>query len=404
MSQSSPSLTPGEWRSIGGLCGVFFLRMLGLFLVLPILSPYASSLEGARPILIGLAVGAFPLTQTLFQVPFGWLSDHIGRKPIIVVGLLLFATGSAIAAVASSIITLILGFCIQGAGAIGSVVVALLADLTRDSVRTRAMAMIGGSVGLALGIGFVFGPLISSYWSVPSLFVIIGVLSLLAVPAVLYLVPTPDKFRSDSEGLSLSRLKGVLKDDSLWRLNTGVFTANATLRALFVVIPFFLASTILGEKEWLVYLMVLLVSGIVMFPTIFVAERKGKIRLTLFASVAIVGLSLVVFPLAGNRLDGLLLGLTLYFIGFSLIEAILPSLVTQLSGENDRGTAMGIFNMSQYLGAFVGSLYGGIFLRGSGASTEPWAITWMFAGLLLLLGAWSFYLVGLKTGEVSMRR
>lgn len=405
MSDSSPSLTPGEWRSIGALCGVFFLRMLGLFLVLPILSPYASSLEGSTPILIGLAVGAFPLTQTLLQVPFGWFSDYFGRKPIIVFGLLLFTAGSTLAAVASTIHVLIVGFFIQGAGAIGSVVVALLADLTRDEVRTRAMAMIGGSVGLALGIGFVSGPLLASYWSVPALFVLIAVLSLLAIPTVLLLVPSPERgSQDDSTGLSLVKLKDVLTDKGLWRLHTGIFTANATLRALFVVVPFFLASALAEDREWLVYLLVLVVSGIVMFPTIFIAERKGKIRDTLFASVGVLGLGLLTFPVAGTQLTGLLLGLTLFFIGFSLIEAILPSLVTQLSGENNRGTAMGIFNMSQYLGAFVGSLYGGIFLQGSGDTTQPWAITWMFTGLLVLLGTWSFYLLGLTSSDVSMRR
>lgn len=401
---ASPALTPDEWRSIGALCGVFFLRMLGLFLVLPILSPYASSLEGSSPILIGLAVGAFPLTQTLLQVPFGWFSDHLGRKPIIVLGLVLFAAGSTIAAVAGSIHMLILGFFIQGAGAIGSVVVALLADLTRDEVRTRAMAMIGGSVGLALGVGFVSGPLLASYWSVPALFVLIAILSLLAIPTVLYLVPSPGQRSSDDAGLSLKRLTGVLRDNALWRLHTGIFTANATLRALFVVVPFFLASTLGEDREWLVYLLVLLVSGIVMFPTIFIAERRGKIRPTLFASVGILGVGLLVFPVAGTSLSGLLLGLTFFFIGFSLIEAILPSLVTQFSGEHDRGTAMGIFNMSQYLGAFVGSLYGGLFLRDVNAGTQPGAIAWMFAGLLVLLGIWSFYLLGLETKDVSMRR
>lgn len=397
------SLTGREWRSIAALCGVFFLRMLGLFLVLPVLSPYASSLEGSTPILIGLAVGAFPLTQTLLQIPFGWFSDVFGRKHIIVAGLLLFIAGSLIAAGASSIYGLIVGFCLQGAGAIGSVVVALLADLTRDEVRTRAMAMIGGAVGLALGLGFVGGPLIASVWNVPTLFVIIGVLAVLAIPTVLFVVPDPER-KDDASKLSLTNLFDVLGDSSLWRLHTGVFSANASLRALFVVVPFFLASTAAQEEEWLVYLGVLLVSGFVMFPTIFIAEKKGHIREALLGSVVVLIGGLIVFMFISSNLTGLLLGLTLFFIGFSLIEAILPSLVTRLAGENDRGTAMGVFNMSQYLGAFLGSLYGGFFLKDTQSTAIPYAIPWMFGGLILLLIVWMVFLKDLEQADSTLAR
>lgn len=403
---SSTSFTAGEIRSVAGLCSVFFLRMLGLFLVLPVLSPHAGSLHGAKPILIGLAVGAFPLTQTILQVPFGWISDQVGRKPVIVAGLLMFALGSFVAAWATTIFGLIGGLALQGAGAIGSVVVALIGDLTRDSVRTRAMAMIGGTVGLALGIGFIGGPLIASVWNVPALFVVIAVLSLIAIPALIYLVPNgdPDSLGNDETVLQVGRLLDVLSNRDLWRMNVGIFTANASLRSLFVVIPFLLTAVISPQYEWLVYAVVLLISGVVMFPTIFLAERRGLIQFVLFGSIGFIVIGLLLFPIGYVYLSGLLISLTLYFIGFSLIEAILPSQVTRLAGESERGTAMGVFNMMQYLGAFVGSMYGGIFLQSGASGAKPFGIPVMIAGLLLLFVLWALFIASGTLQKGGFRR
>lgn len=405
MKSSEVSLNPSEWRAILALCGVFFLRMLGLFLILPELSPYANSLGGTKPFLIGIAHASFPLTQTLLQVPFGWLSDNFGRKPVIVTGLLLFVIGSVLAAVAETIIVLIIGLAIQGSGAIGSVVVALLADLTRDEVRTRAMAMIGGSVGLALGIGFVAGPLIAAIWNASILFYVIAVLALIAIPTILFVVPTPESnTQKQQRGLSINQLINVINDQSLWRLHFGIFTANASLRALFVVMPFLLEALAVEVSEWLIYLVVLVISGVVMFPTIFIAERKGWIRQSLFGSIGVLTLGLISFLWLSSTFNGVMLGLTLYFIGFSLIEAILPSLVTRLADATDRGTAMGVFNMSQYLGAVVGSVYGGLFLTVSGETTMPHNIPWMFGGLILFFCLWTIVIRGLTIDSPAMAR
>ncbi len=200
----------------------------------------------------------------------------------------------------------------------------------------------------------------------------------------------------EGRSLSIDRLTAILKDSNLWRLHTGIFTANTTLRALFVVIPFFLKSFLGNGREWLVYLSVLLVSGLIMFPTIFVAERKGKIQEVLMISVGILSTGLFVFLIATGSFTGLVVALTLYFVGFSLIEAILPSLVTRIAGESERGTAMGLFNMSQYLGAFAGSIFGGFFLQTTEASTSPHATPWLFGALIVLVMAWSLFLKGLS--------
>ena len=366
MKAERTRLNRQEWRAVGTLSGVFFLRMLGIFLVLPVLGPYASRLQGATPLLVGLAYGAFPLLQTAFQVPFGWMSDHIGRKPMIALALCIFTAGSVWAAFAHSIWMLIGAMALQGSGAVAAVILALVADLTRPEVRTRSMAIIGSSIGLAFGVGFVAGPLLAGHLGVASIFAVLAVLTPIALIVVLFVVPAPDEHQHHDEiEKSVGGFRDVITNPDLLRMDSGIFVLNGTLRGLFLVAPFLLSTLVQQQHEWLIYLGALLIAGVVMVPAIIFAERDGYMKEALYFSLLSLGAGLLLFTNGGRSVTWFFLAITLYFIGFSLLEAIMPSLLTRLAPANNRGKATGVFNMSQYLGSFGGALLGAVFLRGS---------------------------------------
>lgn len=406
MTREKTRLNQREWRSVGALCGVFALRMLGIFLILPVLSRFASQLNGATPLLVGLAFGSFPLMQTLLQVPFGWLSDRYGRKPILELALLLFAAGSLWAALSRDIWHLIAALALQGSGAVAAVIIAYVADLTRPEVRTRSMAMVGSSIGLAFGIGFILGPLLAGWMGVPFIFHCIAILALLAVAVVAFLVPAPEvQVHHDEAQLSTGRLKHVLSDKNLWRMNAGIFVLNGTLRGLFLVAPFLLAEVIARQHEWLIYLPTLLVAGLIMVPVIIFAERDGYMKEALYFSLATLGLGLLVFASQEKSIAFYLAGFILYFIGFSILEAIMPSLETRLAPESDRGTAVGLFNMSQYLGAFGGAILGGTFLERSSGTISLKGHYWLlFVILAAFVAAWGVIAWKLPIALGSTRR
>lgn len=392
MKAKRTQLNRQEWRAVGALSGVFFLRMLGIFLVLPVLSPYASHMKGASPLLVGLAFGAFPLLQTAFQVPFGWMSDRFGRKPIIAVALCMFTAGSLWASFAHSILELIGAMALQGSGAVAAVILALVADLTRPEVRTRAMAVIGSSIGLAFGVGFVCGPLLAGHFGVASIFEIMAALTPIAMLVVLFVVPTPEKHEHHDEAeVSAGGFKAVLTNPDLLRMNTGIFVLNGTLRGLFLAAPFLLSTLVQKQHEWLVYLGALLVSGVVMVPAIIFAERDGYMKEALYFSLLSLGLGLLLFTSGGRSLTWFSVAIGLYFIGFSLLEAIMPSLETRLAPAENRGTAVGLFNMSQYLGSFGGALLGGAFLRRGSAGISLGQSYWvLFVILACSVAVWAF--------------
>ena len=356
-------MNSGERRATLGLASIFGLRMLGLFLILPVFALYGTELSGATPMLIGLAIGAYGLTQAVLQIPFGMLSDRIGRRPVIVMGLLIFALGSGVAAEAQSIVGVIMGRALQGCGAIAAAVMALAADLTRDSQRTKSMALIGISVGAAFLLALVAGPMIAAAAGLSGVFWATAVLALFAVALLYGVVPAGGEpaFRAEVNARA-GGLPVVLRHPDLLRLDFGVLILHFILTASFVVLPVILESQLAVARadHWMVYVPVLLLSVAGMAGLISLGERR-QILHRLLAGVA--GLVIVADLLLAGFSDSLpmfILGLWLFFVGFNTLEASLPSLLTRFAPEGLRGTALGVYATAQFFGAFLGGTLGGL--------------------------------------------
>jgi len=285
-------MSPDERRSVGALAVLYCFRMLGLFMVLPLLALYAADLPGATPTLIGLAIGVYGLMQALLQVPLGWLSDRVGRKPVIVGGLLLFALGSVVAAMADSIEGIVLGRLLQGAGAIASTVMAMVADLTREEQRTKAMALVGASIGFSFILALVLGPLVASVSDLAGVFWFTALLAVSGIALVIWAVPTPQPVGRSTRGngAQLGLLAHSLRDGLLMRLNIGVFVLHFVLTAMFLVVPGLLEGSFAVDRasHWLVYLPVLLLSLLGIVPLMILAERKGQLRWAFLVAIALV--------------------------------------------------------------------------------------------------------------------
>ncbi|MDE2491103.1 MAG: MFS transporter [Elusimicrobia bacterium] len=364
-------LTNEEMRHVGGLSGIFALRLLGLFLVLPVLSVYALHLKGATPFLAGLAVGFYGLAQTGMQVPFGMLSDRFGRKPVIVLGLLIYATGSVVAATSHGIYGLLAGRFMQGLGAIASVVLALIADLTRDEVRGRAMAFVGISIGLSFTLGFVLGPILAAKHGVPFLFWIVAGLDTFAIVYLLTFVPSRPPKRASA--VKFKDLGAVLGDRNLASLNAVMFLLHMGLTAVWVVTPPILLGHWDRHDIWRVYVPMIVLAGGIMLPAMGFAEAKQRLRTMLGAGLALAAAGFLILALAPGRPHAAAWGLIVYFVGFNLMEPVLPSLVSRFAPEDLRGSAMGLFNMSQFMGAFCGGALGG-FALGHGRYVLYWVL------------------------------
>jgi MFS family permease len=354
-------LEPTERRASISLAAIYALRMLGLFLILPVFAIHAEQLPQVTPLLVGLAVGIYGLTQAVLQIPFGLLSDRIGRKPVIVGGLLVFALGSVVAGSAESIYGVILGRALQGSGAIAAAVMALAADLTREEIRTRVMATIGISIGAAFMASMVLGPVLNQWIGVPGIFWLTAVLALAGVAVVLLLVPDPvhSCVHRDAEPVP-AQFRSVLRDADLLRLNFGVFTLHLMLTALFLAVPLELRALGLGTgSHALVYLPVMLLSIAGMVPFIILAEKRRRMKGVLLGAVTALAVAELGLYLLGGSLAGVVLALLVFFTAFNLLEASLPSLVAKMSPAAGKGTAMGFFTSSQFMGAFAGGLLGG---------------------------------------------
>ena len=367
-----------------GLAAIYGLRMLGLFIILPILALYASERlpGGENPLLIGIALGAYGLTQAVLQIPAGWMSDRYGRKPVIYAGLLLFAIGSFLAASAENIYWIIAGRAIQGAGAINAAVMALTADLTREEVRTKAMAMIGITIGITFSISLVLAPVLYQAIDVPGIFVLTGALALLAVLFVAYLIPNPviTRFHSGS-GASRKQFGEVLRNRDLLRLDFGIFSLHAILMSVFMQVPFVLKKNGLDvAHHWQVYLPVMLLAFVLMVPPIIVAEKKAKMKQVFIGSIALATCGQLSLMLTQGSIWGVAFSLLLFFVAFNVLEATLPSMISKIAPLAAKGTAMGIYSSVQFLGAFSGAFAGGFLLQNFGGD----AVFAFAAGLLLL--------------------
>lgn len=360
-------MTALELRSSFTLAGVFGLRMLGLFIILPVFALYAETLPGGRDhTLVGIALGAYGLTQAVLQIPFGWLSDRWGRKPTIYLGLLLFALGSVVAASATSIGWVIAGRVLQGAGAISAAVIALASDLTRDEVRTKAMAIIGITIGVTFALSMVLGPVLGRWIGVPGIFALTGVLALGAIAVVRFRVPDPVAVVGIAP--DRPRFADVLRDPQLARLNVGIFVLHAVLMALFVVVPFALRGAgLAGNEHWKVYLPVMLGAFVLMAPVMAMSERRGKQKPVFVGAVALLVIAEVILATMGASVVAIAGALLVFFTAFNLLEASLPSLISRIAPAEAKGTAVGVYSSIQFLGTFVGAATGGWLSQHHGA-------------------------------------
>lgn len=356
-------------KTVFPIAAIFSFRMLGLFLLIPVFTLYAGNLQGATPTLIGLALGGYGLTQGLLQMPFGMLSDKWGRKPILTLGLSLFALGSLLGALTTSIYGMIFARVIQGTGAIGSVLIALMADLTPDEQRTKAMAVIGMTIGTSFSLAMVISPAITHHYGLSGIFTLTVVLALCGLGLLHWVIPTPTKefFHADSEA-NVSLFKPVLKNRHLQRLNMGIFCQHFILTATFFAIPLILSQQIKEghlTQQWQFYLPLMVVSFLLMIPFIILAEKKKLMKPIFLAAVFVTALTQLF--LAFNQHWLILCGLMLsYFIAFNFLEASLPSLISKQANPNSKGTAMGIYSTSQFLGLFVGGSLAGVLYQWNG--------------------------------------
>ena len=389
-------MTALEKRTVGSLALLYSFRMLGLFMVLPLLALYAADMPGASPSLIGLALGVYGLTQALLQIPFGWLSDQVGRKPVIIGGLLLFALGSVVAGMADTVYGIILGRTLQGAGAIASTVMALVADLTREEQRTKAMALVGMSIGLSFAVALILGPVVAAAGGLAAVFWFTAVLAVVGVLIVVLLVPRPP--HTGTEHAEVGARAGLIgcspRDPALARLNFGVFTLHSILMACFLVVPGFLEQTagIDRDRHWIVYLPALLLSIAGMVPMMILAERGGRLHQVFLFGIALVFAAIAMLGFTSTTAI-FYAGMWVFFVGFNYLEATLPSLVSKTVFAGGKGTAMGVYSTCQFLGAFAGGAGGGWILQYMSQAA-------LIGACLLLAALW--WLLVLPAGQPSI--
>ncbi len=385
------TMSRAELRAGVSLAGVFGLRMLGLFVILPVFAVHAPQLAGGdNLLLVGIALGAYGLSQAILHIPFGMASDRWGRKPVIYAGLAIFAAGSFLAAGADDIWTVIAGRTLQGAGAISSAVVALAADLTREQHRTKTMAMIGASIGSVFALSLVAAPALYRWIGMGGLFSLTGLLSIGAIWTVKRMVPDAALSVHAAPSGGAAMLREALLQPDLLRLNLGIFVLHLVQMAMFVVVPRMLVDAGLAlDDHWMLYLPVVLLSFALMLPPVLYADRRNRAKPVLLGAVALMLAVQVALAAAGGAPAALAVLLVAFFAAFNVLEALLPALVSRLAPARSRGTAIGVYNTTQTLGLFFGGLLGGAVAKhfGSGA---------VFACCAVLCGLWLAAAAGMR--------
>ena len=380
LSPTRDSMTAAERRGGAALASIFALRMFGLFLILPVFSVYAKELpSGHDMLLVGLALGAYGLTQTFLQIAYGAASDRFGRKPVIIFGLVLFAAGSFVAAMSQDIYGIIAGRVLQGAGAISAAVTALAADLTREQHLTKVMAMIGSSIGLVFALSMVGAPLLYALIGMPGIFALTGVLSLLAIYVVLKMVPEAPVIPRQPGWANFCE---VLVHPQLLRMNFGVFVLHLIQTAMWILVPSALVSSgaLPLAEHWKVYLPAVLLSFVVMVPAIIAAEKHGRMKVVFAAAVVLLFIVQIGFGFLASGVYALFFWLFLFFIAFNVLEATQPSLISRIAPPHAKGAALGVYNTTQSLGLFLGGSLGGLLVSVSG----PQAV-WLVCAVLALI-------------------
>ena len=382
--QTKPLLA-AEKKAIGALGALMAARMLGLFMVLPVFSIYGGQLAGATPLTIGLAVGVYGLMQAVLQIPFGVMSDRFGRKRILLLGLSLFFIGGLVAAAAEHIALVVAGRALQGAGAIASVVMAAAADATREEQRTKAMAMIGMSIGVSFVLALVVGPLIADVAGLRGLFLATSLLALLGIVLVIFVLP---QFTAAVNRDQQKNWREAWRNKEVRRVSFGVFILHWVMTAVFLVLPLALLKThgIQPRDHSLIYLPTMILSFLAMIPLVIYGEKKRKVRFVMVVAVSVMALAELFFLLGYGSLSLVVVGLFAFFFGFNLLEAMLPSLVSKLAPIGQKGGSMGIYSSAQFIGAFVGGVGGGLM-------SQYWGLSAVFLVSALMLLLWLVVLV-----------
>ena len=397
MNSNNDKMSRVEKRTAISLAGVFSTRMLGLFMILPVFSVLAEKMPDYTPTMAGIALGIYGLTQAALQIPLGFLSDKIGRKPVIIGGLLIFAIGSVVAASADSLLWIIVGRALQGLGAVASAVMALAADLTREEHRMKVMATIGMSIGFSFAVALVLGPVINSWFGLSGIFWLTAILAVGGMLIVWLWVPTPviSTFHRDAQ-VETGWFKNAITDSQLLRLNASILILHSVLMSSFVVMPFILRDRLglVVEEHWQIYLPILFLSMVGVVPLIIVGEKKRKLKQMLILAIIVLGAAELGFWLVGHSLAGITFMLLFFFLAFNLVEATMPSLVAKMAPAAHKGTAMGAYSSSQFLGVFIGGAMGGWLSQHTGLDSVLWFN-------VLLLSIWLVLIISMREPQYS---